>query len=336
MRIYYLDYAKAIGILAIVMSHCFAFFPELKWLHYALCSFHVPIFFVVSGMISAQFPEKYEIDTLTFVKKRFRALIIPYIFFSLFNTILKLSVLFATQKLTLEIFNAEMEELFITGNGTVWFLVTLFFAEFLFFVIRRYKSDMVNITSMLILFGLCFFIGSTSNPLVVVLLRILCAYPLIVIGYYFLKPVNSLSMLSKFIWGGISLGLWIILLVNFHYRYSFFGAQFETPLISIFVMLTASFGIILLLSVIKKKINWLEYLGKNSLLYMLIHPTILLFYIYFLAGKFQMSSITQYLVATGLFIFIILACIPIIWLINNKLPFLIGRSNKFKNKNNSK
>ena len=47
-RIEYIDTAKAIGILLVILGHCkFLYRPELGIFIY---SFHMPLFFVISGM----------------------------------------------------------------------------------------------------------------------------------------------------------------------------------------------------------------------------------------------------------------------------------------------
>ena len=76
-RIKYIDIAKGIGILLVVMGHndLMAIFPFIKKL---IFSFHMPLFFFLSG---------YFINTLTpfkvFFKKRFNGLLKPF-FFTIF------------------------------------------------------------------------------------------------------------------------------------------------------------------------------------------------------------------------------------------------------------
>ena len=66
-RIYYLDYAKAIGIIMIMMAHTFMWSQSTLPVCYVVCSIHVPIFFFVSGILKAVHPTK--LDFITFVKK---------------------------------------------------------------------------------------------------------------------------------------------------------------------------------------------------------------------------------------------------------------------------
>lgn len=148
-RIFYIDYAKALGMLLIMAAHTFMWTGTTHPVCYVVCSFHVPIFFFVSGLLFALFPR--EESFRTFFSKRAKALLIPYVCFSIFNAIQTLGVLKIQHNLTAERLHSELTELLITGNGTVWFLVTLFLAEMIFFAIRKVQSERFMIGSAVVL-----------------------------------------------------------------------------------------------------------------------------------------------------------------------------------------
>lgn len=83
-RIFFLDYTKAVGMLLIILAHTTYLFPAV-YSHRIPESCHVPIFFLAVGLVHAYFPIGKD-----FIKKRFIGIIIPYIIFSLINSILKL------------------------------------------------------------------------------------------------------------------------------------------------------------------------------------------------------------------------------------------------------
>ena len=136
------DYAKGIGILAIVMAHCIQYFASMQGVNGWICSFHVPIFFVISGCIAFIQADKNE-NFKEFIQKKFKTLIIPYIIFSLINSILKLGVLFVTKGITDEVIKEECIALFITGNGTVWFLVTIFFVYLINYFFKKVMKNLL-------------------------------------------------------------------------------------------------------------------------------------------------------------------------------------------------
>lgn len=73
-RIAYLDIAKGIGILLVVLAHSDLALIS-PYLHRFIYSFHVPLFFFLSGyFFNAQIPFG------TFVRKRFNAVLKPYLF----------------------------------------------------------------------------------------------------------------------------------------------------------------------------------------------------------------------------------------------------------------
>ena len=70
-----------------------------------------------------------EIDKKNFLIKKAKSLLLPYIIFSILNSAVKFSVLFMKHSLTVDAVKSELIQLCITGNGTVWFLLTLFLTE---------------------------------------------------------------------------------------------------------------------------------------------------------------------------------------------------------------
>lgn len=69
MRLRYLDIAKGIGIICVIIGHTV---EHGSFLFNVIFSFHMPLFFIVSGILFRK-NEKSQ-----FVKKKFRSLIVPY------------------------------------------------------------------------------------------------------------------------------------------------------------------------------------------------------------------------------------------------------------------
>ena len=134
-RIAFLDYTKALGMMLIILAHTTYLFSGVS--SYGIPeSCHVPIFFIAVGLVHSFFPLKGSIEG--FIKKRFWGIFIPYVVFSIINSILKIGAFFFMKRLDVSAFNDEMFDLFINGNGPVWFLGVLFVADILYFVC--YKS----------------------------------------------------------------------------------------------------------------------------------------------------------------------------------------------------
>lgn len=324
-RILYLDYTKAVGIIMIMMAHTFMWSPSTGWVCHIFCSVHVPLFFVVTGLLWATFPKEETFGT--FVKKRTKALLVPYFWFSLFNAATTWSVLFLSNTMTEDRLKIECIELFITGNGVVWFLVTLFLAELFFFcVIKQKKQNIALITTAILAWCISFGLNSVIvNPIWTVISRALSAYGLIVVGYYS-RMMLDYNISKKITISLLMLGVWLWLYIYARYNFEFFDGKFLKPWSSIPTMISGSLAIILLMSCIKKKLSIMEYIGKNSLLYMLCHPIFIKAYIILCVGRLSSySPTTQGFITIVTFILIILASTLFGEVIKRKLPFVIGR-----------
>lgn len=112
-RIEYIDIAKGIGILLVYIGHCEIGEGNISGLISWIYSFHMPLFFVISGLL---FSTKH-VPATTFYRNKFASLIVPYIIFSIINyVLLKLSPVGATLG-------------FITqgwGRNPLWFIPILF------------------------------------------------------------------------------------------------------------------------------------------------------------------------------------------------------------------
>jgi len=122
-RIAYIDIAKGLGILVIVLAHndLAGYHPTL---HKFIYAFHIPLFFFLSGMFFR--PERPFVDTL---KRRFNTLMKPY-FFALFIIYLGEA---AFDNMSFENIAGRIEKsLYATGHYIDW--VQLWFIPHLFAV----------------------------------------------------------------------------------------------------------------------------------------------------------------------------------------------------------
>ena len=115
-----IDIAKGICIFLMVMGHAAVPGFVFKWIY----SFHMPFFFLVSGMFFN--PVKYD-KWHCFLKSRVKGLVIPYLSLSVLATIL-----FAL------IGEANFKAMFLGWGGiALWFIPVLFISEVLFYGIWK-------------------------------------------------------------------------------------------------------------------------------------------------------------------------------------------------------
>lgn len=327
-RLNYLDYMRAIGILLIVMQHAFQYFGVYHKIVSYIKGFHVTIFFVISGCLSG-IKDEDACELKKMVINRAKSLIIPYMIFSLINIFLKVTVLGIQHGFTKEIVKQEITEFFITGNGTVWFLTTLFLVEILFYLLKgKHKNIIYGLTGV-ITGGVPFFMSQDSMPLGIVLRRTMVGYAFLVWGYflgkYFLQRIRY-----KMIVGMILLGAGFIIWNKWSFEMSYFSGNFQGMIPAILVNICSVSGILLLLYLLdgkmNRKIRLLSYFGKNSLIIMVAHPILLMCYIYPFGYKIaNYSEQIQWIAGMILYLTLIVLEIPAIELIQRYFPFLIGK-----------
>lgn len=132
-RIDYFDIAKGIGILCIIAGHM-----GVDGVNRIVFTFHVPIFFLISGYFISQ-----KGSFIDYARKRFKTLLYPYAFTSVCLILIKIPVNIISG--TPELISSEMKTVFIQalygsgGNenltpfnigqiGAIWFLWALFWA----------------------------------------------------------------------------------------------------------------------------------------------------------------------------------------------------------------
>lgn len=331
-RLRYLDYMRGVGILLVVMHHVFRYFPVFNAVVSYIILFHVGIFFVISGYISGLRTEKKR-DFKQFFFHRAKQLLIPYAFFSVYNSVSKLFVLSIQGNLTHEIIREELTEFFITGNGTVWYLMTLFLVEMSFELLGEWKvvgnKDILYLISGLILAISFYFIRGGPFPFVVIAKRCRLGYVFFVYGYFLGR-----YLLNKTKWNHV-LGVLFILTGSLIWRKNggmisyMDGAIYGTffVIIAAFLIIT---GILLIMQWADQKIVktiWLlDYFGKNSLIVLLVHPSWMLCYVYLLGSNLQGHDAESELVKGLIFLFfLIIIEIPCVEIINKYFPFLIGK-----------
>lgn len=157
-RVNWLDIAKGLGILAVILGHCHL--PELVW--NSIYSWHMPIFFVIAGYFYREQP------FYTLIKGKSRALLIPYLYTCIVIALIEgaksgmihHSVWVAIRDWLLagaygSYFGVKIGLNFI---GPIWFLPALFFALLLLHFSLKFKYSYACIFVL-------FFIGYYESRL---------------------------------------------------------------------------------------------------------------------------------------------------------------------------
>lgn len=134
-REHFIDIMKGIGILLVILGHTSIYLN--KYITIYIYSFHIPLFFFVSGYL---YNEKYEkIKTVDFFKKVLKQLMYPYFTLSIINFvyfILKDGIKNVYKYLLSLLYSNYIFD--VNYVGAIWFLGCLFIIEFLFYCLKKY------------------------------------------------------------------------------------------------------------------------------------------------------------------------------------------------------
>lgn len=302
-RIEYIDTAKGILIILVILGHVFETGPANQFVY----SFHMPAFFIISGMMQ-HYSSGLSKPLGQAVLGKIYSLVIPFLFFEVLGVLSNI-IRFGV---TLNVFGYAYNTLTLCcNNGPNWFIWALFVDEILFLLIHKCFKNKYLIWGLSAVIGMFMAVnhdiystfGSTG-----------IGFLFLVFGYYaaplFLKSFSktamgialAVSVVSCICNGKVDLGPWV------------FG---NIPLYVIGA-LSGTFWVIEISKIIHSKL--LSHFGRNTLTVLGTHQAINL------ALRTKMGM-TEYTTLQGIIVFIGITVvqIPIIHIFNKYIPYLIGK-----------
>ncbi len=372
-RLDYLDMTKGLGMILVLVGHLqgdsiFTFSPYIQPLCAFIFSFHMPMFFIVTGILLAV--KNDEIKPFRGVaRSRFNGIMIPYLWFSFFYLLV---VLFALIKGEIAVQTLYLNIWYVVscyGMNVLWFLPALYLGELLFIFLRRKIRDdipfiAVVVLSNAIVYSMAYFLGIAKYPtpfweriheLIIVVLRPVLVCGFISIGYYVHKMLRKGTKLGDFfnrpqlnekgnIKARYRLALLTVSVVLFGICLALFKVNngidfrslaFRNVFFFFVCALSGSYGMICFCRALPR-IPLFCFWGMGSLIFMVTHnsQTVLTF-----ALKAAMY-VNQYLtrargyICYAIVILIITAYSSVmIYLIQRFFPFIIGKPFRHLNKN---
>ena len=352
-RIKYIDAAKGIGMLMIMLGHITAYNnPVDTW----MSSFKVSIFYIISGFLMSYSGSVKERDFKTYVSKILRNLAIPYVAFSVIGILFKTSVAVLKHKPMAKVIwtlkKCLMDSIFLKGINSMWFIPTLFIGEILFFWLIRSPKIIKIIYGIVGIFAITFsnmfisFLGSTMTGQSVQGLRddmvrltgaigkSLSAAWFIGAGYIiyrFYKDIRRNDIKLVF---GIILTFVNVILSQYNQNVDFNSLKDGSCKFLFYICgIVGSLGAIMLLDYVSShiKIDCIDYWGKNSLIIMCTHTVLGMRTVAYSGWKKvaympdtgNLEYICECIIALIILMFIEYG---IITFINKYCPFLIGKS----------
>lgn len=336
------DIAKGIGIILVILAHTLVA-QEVNNLIYL---FHMPLFFFISGITAFYSCKEEKVSEC--IKKNAKSILIPYFVFSIIFFIywflierkirnqLNISVL----DNFFNIFIAKIDMELYSPNVVMWFLPCLFTTKVLFCLINKIKQGGVQAFAVLLslIIGIVLSINNVILPWGIETALIALAF--MYIAYKLKSEVKIEKISTRVILNVISIiGIIICMLLNnevdmLNHKYGNIILFFLGAFSGINLILNLS----KLISKNKPLTRILEYLGINSLMFMIFSEPIkrIIIKIVSIITKIDTDILrANFLWSFLITIIVIITIMPVIYLLNRFIPIVIGKSkNKRKNQEN--
>ncbi len=318
-RLHYLDIAKGIGIILVILGHI-SYLNENTRIF--IVSFHMPLFFVISGMlIHLKNERSREMDTL--IKNKAVRMMLPYFIYSLLGIVIYIFYYLLTGRDGgwSAVASDLVQTVTLYGFSVMWFLPALFGSELLFlFLLKKEKRLFITPIIVLILslaaillnyrleaanaiYGLN-TVFSVFHLIAVMLLRIPVAASFVAAGFYISMLWDRGSAIGPGRFSRLTIpadlfigtDLIIVTVIFSHINgvTDLHFLIFNNVLFYYIAALSGSFGLILICKALETvagtpPCRLLSYFGINSLIIMVTH---LNFYVLLLAeiGGFHFTK----------------------------------------------
>lgn len=276
-RIEWIDFTKGISIIGTIVSHCA---PLGSMLRNALFSFHMPLFFILSGYTMT--PAK-DIKTLyKKTKKDAKTLLLPVVIFSAIRTF---GLLILSEDLSLSsathalygwlnslFWSSGVEELGHPALGMLWFLVSMFTARFIINIVHVIFGNDEDEVILIALGGIGIILGVFEHRLPFNFDVSLASIFFLAIGLVAKKNTDRIKKFSTALFF-IAISIWLFCIYR-GYAIEMATRFYGINLLVIIEAICACYVVIRLcmqvckVNVIKKP---LVFIGMNSLFVLCFH-----------------------------------------------------------------
>ena len=329
-RVPYVDCAKGIAIILVVFGH------TVEWicpnqlgdmLHNVIYSFHMPLFFVLSGLTYSDEKNKY---FKPFIIKKIKTLVVPSYVFVIIMLFLEYIFGLYNFSFSIRVFVKTVLQFRMDSFRNYWFLPTLFWAFVILWCVHKiFKKDNHRLGILIIVSIIgAIYITYVRKPLpfsfdnallLAVFIEIGCQLKLI------LEKIKKIQL--KYVI--LVLSLWIIFLVLNSYvigEGAIYLAQsnIQNPVL---FYLEAIFGSLFCIFICfnSNKVKMIIELGKHTLIIYILQGTIV-WNVSKYINKYHCAnvlvSVVMWITVTA---FTVLISYGISLFINKKMPFLIGK-----------
>lgn len=328
-RVIWIDQLRALAFYAVILGHLNVGDNLRVWLY----SFHMPLFFMISGFI-LNIEKIQKASFRDYASKLSKKLLVPYMWLQMFSFILRFAVSLIRNKPV-----SVKEYLFgiLIGHSSIadapsnplYYALLLFLAQLgLWFVIRICKGNKGKIGAVLSVFALV-SVATQGVDLIWHINVVPMAMLLIFTGRVLMDIYNSYCRRLRGINKALYLGICIMLLIAgsligfFNGKISIHGNEYGRSVILFLVCAVIMSVAFSLLVMSLKKSRILTFIGNNTLFYMGVHKPVLLI----LESLFRKQDDSwQFILVSSIICFI--GLIPFAWFFNNCFPYTCGNITK--------
>lgn len=333
-RIEWIDVLKSLVMLLVVIGHAV---PKdtPQTLGYYIYSFHMPLFFMISGMTFYLQLSRREFEFTLLVKNKAKALLQPYLilsFMALPIWILNFKILSKSEDKIINrvigIFYGN-ENAVSSPSNAMWFCLVLFMALIAFWAVNRWaEGNEKHLTLMVLiiaLFGYTFSLDSVEFPLPWKAETVPMAMLFLLMGWLFIKYKESVTALlggrgRQFVIAVISLVV-ATCCAMFNVKISMALSTYG----SFMMFMGAVIGYSLVCFIIAYNLpalNLFKLIGRNTIVMLAFHAPIFRFLEMYSQTTAQFFADNPVITAIGVYILLI----PVCWIFERYLPFAIGKT----------
>lgn len=180
MRLYWIDLAKGISILIVVMAHCYSLYPVLGGSALVVVgSLHNPVFYFCSGVLLARNEEAYKAQGKGFAVKKFFDLLVPFFLWTALYAGIGVCLL-----------HRSILSAVVNAVNQLWFLPVLFFATCITAMLFMINKNYISFA------GRVFFSCMTVAAFFSSMVAKVFAYTVIVLaGYWIQKNIAKVKII---------------------------------------------------------------------------------------------------------------------------------------------
>lgn len=180
-----LDFMKGILIYLVVFGHVIAKYSEPGWVYIIIHTFHMPLFFFISGFLAAS---SMRSDPKSFMKKKIFRILVPALCWSLLFFIMKIPS------------SLDYPTKVIKSFMDIWFLYVLFYLYIVCSIICQYKKQYVYLLIIIVIGYVIYPFLLNSGRLfgyIVEEFRIIREMPVFAMGLLYYDYKDRLTKKSK-------------------------------------------------------------------------------------------------------------------------------------------